>query len=333
MPGPRLPQRVRKIVEGGVSSRVSRLRVTSSVAACVAISLAFVAVTFTRAQSSGAFAWDKVTGSKASFDAASIKVNKSGPAPMYETLGRQGGYVTFTNFTLQGLIEKAYFKYNTGLSPGVKFLMTGDLPHWAESEHFDIEARANGNPNIAQKQLMLQSLLEDRFKLAIHYETRRLPVYALVVANSGKTGSQLLPHADNTCVDRFAQTQASAAGAAQLPDCGLFFINNERQHPNTFFPASDGTTMSWFAQNLTGLVDHLVVDHTGLNGKFDFKFGYTPEPGQPGSRGLADAGIPNSDAGPSIFTALQQQLGLKLQSETDPVEVLVIDHMEQPTAN
>jgi uncharacterized protein (TIGR03435 family) len=184
---------------------------------------------------------------------------------------------------------------------------------------------------VAQKQLMLQSLLQDRFKLVIHHETRQLPIYALVLAKAGKIGPQLIPHTDNAnCVDPAAPTPNEAAGSS-LPLCGVFYISHIGN--STVSPEARNVTMEWFASNLSGLVRRLVVDRTGLSGTYDLTLHYTPDVGQPGVQPGNDAAASDPSAPPSIFTALQEQLGLKLESQTGPVDVLIVDHAEEPSEN
>jgi len=273
-----------------------------------------------------------IVGEHLEFTAASIKLNKSGSRASDETLGKAGGYVTFTNATVRQLIEKAYFPYNRGWSPGLKSLMPSALPNWTDSERFDIEALADGNPTVAQKQLMLQSLLQDRFKLTTHNEVRQLPVFALVLVKPGKTGPQLLKHSNSTCADPSATEQPSTTGATATFPCGAFLVQTKPDSPGAFFPRASDMTMPWFAQNLTSLVGRLVVDRTGLNGSFDLNLGYTPVPGEPGASKNPDESTSQSDQS-SIFTALQDQLGLKLESQTLPVEVVIIEHIEEPSPN
>jgi uncharacterized protein (TIGR03435 family) len=294
-------------------------------AVCVFIAFGAVNLSFLRAQT-------PIVGEHLKFEVASIKSNKSGSRASDETLGKAGGYVTFTNATVRQLIEKAYFPYNRGWSAGLKSLMPAALPNWTDSERFDIEARVNGNPTVVQKQLMLQSLLLDRFKLTTHNETRQLSVYALVLTKPGKTGPQLLPHTSNTCAYPLVTAQPPAAGAAVAAPCGAFLVQTRPDSPGAFFPRAFDMTMPWFAQNLTPLVGRLVVDRTGLSGGFDLNFGYTPGPGEPGASKNPEESSSQSDQ-PSIFTALQEQLGLKLEPQTAPVELVFVDHIEEPSAN
>ena len=177
-----------------------------------------------RAQSPAADS-QTAAGDKMSFDVASVKPNKTSIRGNRENLSQPGGYVSITNYSLQYLIEKAYFPYHPFGSPNTQFLLSGTAG-WMNSEHFDIEARADGDPTVAQKQLMLRSLLEDRFKLVVHHETRQLPIYVLVQAKAGEIGPQLTPHTDSAnCVDPATPPSAASAssGPRFLPAVSLMF--------------------------------------------------------------------------------------------------------------
>jgi len=275
--------------------------------------------------------WQIVAGTKMAFDVASVKPNKSGSRGTRENLNQPGGYVNTSNFTLEFLIEQAYFPYHPYGSPNTQFELSG-TSGWMKSERFDIEARAEGNPTVEQKQLMLQSLLADRFKLAVHREIRQLPIYALIPVKAGKIGPQLIPHTDNAnCVDPATPASpASASTGPPLPTCGLFTVS---VRDGGFSPVARNVTMEWFAANLSGLVGRLVKDRTEISGTFDLTLHYVPDVGQPGAQFRSDAAASDPSAPPSIFTALQDQLGLKLDSQTGPVEVLVVDHAEEPSGN
>lgn len=190
------------------------------------------------------------------------------------------------------------------------------------SERYDVEAKSSGGTDTdirsmseAQRdefekriQMKLQSLLADRFGLAIHRETKEMTVYELVV---GKGGPKLTPApADNGKGPR-----------------GM------RMRPGAF--EGMGATISMLAQTLSDATSHKVIDNTGITGNYNFKLDWTPTPGQmvppPGPEN--EALPPPDPSGPSIFTAVQEQLGLKLESTKGPVEVLVIDGAEKPSAN
>jgi uncharacterized protein (TIGR03435 family) len=183
-------------------------------------------------------------------------------------------------------------------------------PAWLDTDRFDIQAKASGDPSAAQLRLMLQSLLEERFKLVTHRETRELPVYNLVMARGdGKAGARLRPSQTN-CVNDRPPTPVSQV---TIPQCAFTFTDTALR--------GKGVTMRALARELS-FVGRVVLDKTDLAGQFDVDLEWASVPSGPD--------VP-ADAGPSIFTTLQEQLGLKLESTKGPVDVLVIDHVEHPT--
>jgi len=141
-----------------------------------------------------------VAESRPAFDVASIKPNKSvDGGGGRSNLDQRGGHVAITKFSLRMLMAQAYDL--PSLSDAFDRIF--GTPNWADSEYFDIKAQAEGNPGTSQKLLMLQSLLSERFKLAIHHENRQRPVYALVMIKPGNLGSQLHPHTDDTACQAF----------------------------------------------------------------------------------------------------------------------------------
>ena len=257
------------------------------------------------------------------FEVASIKPNKTGSGPV--RIGIQpGGRFTATNVALRDLIRTSYQLQNFQIAGG---------PDWLDNDRFDITAKAESDiaptplGTIGPMQLMMQSLLEDRFKLVAHRETRDMPIYALVLARSdGRLGPKLTA----STVDCQAMMTASVGrGAAPPPPaangrpvCGM------RSGPGQMM--GGGFPLSQLASVLSQTVQRTVVNRTGLTGNYDLELAYTPD--QIPQGGFRDGAGNNIDPnGPSIFTALQEQLGLKLDSQRGPVEVLVIDKAERPT--
>jgi uncharacterized protein (TIGR03435 family) len=224
-----------------------------------------------------------------------------------------GGVYRVTNYTLRSLIAAAYLRPQ--INPD--FLIAGG-PKWIDSDRFDIEAKADGEFPVvpgpesvsSPRRAMLQSLLADRFQLRVHMESIDRPIYVLKTANGRrKQVSGLAP----------------AAADCKAPNC------SSKIGPGIL--DLRGTTMAQFASLLPRFVDRVVRDETGLAGKLDLKLNWTPAPGEwvaPPDPALALA--PPAD-GPSIFTAIQDQLGLKLEPSRGPVEFLVIDNAEQPSQN
>ena len=233
-------------------------------------------------------------GARLEFEVASVKLNKTGARGASAVPAPGGRRFTATNAPLMMLVMLAY---------NVTQRQIAGLPNSFNAEGYDIEAKTDHPVSYQQLMRMLQSLLADRFKLTLHRETKELPVYAMVVA---KGGPKLR---ENPALGDPLVTRGAKAG--------------EQVFQN--FP------MPRFAFILSVQLDRSVEDRTGLAGSYDFTLAYM--------RDRVGAGVlegreaqPSSDT-PSIFTALQEQLGLKLESAKGPVETLVIDHVERPSEN
>lgn len=214
------------------------------------------------------------------------------------------------------------------------------FPAWATSERFDIQARPQGSPGKDEMRLMMRALLADRFKLAVHYETHDLPVFAYVLAKPGKPGPQLQPHpADAPCPTRRRQPllpprrpRRHKPWPAVSRRCAMASPACDPSVPGRVRLGGRNVTISFLADSLSAAsqLDRLKIDQTGLTRTFDFTLEYTPElrgPLPPGSDFQPDS------SGPSFEEALQEQLGIKLKSEKGPVKVLVLDHVEHPSEN
>jgi bla regulator protein blaR1 len=278
------------------------------------------------------------TQSLPQFEVASIKPNKS--AENRVMLGIQpGGRFTATNVTLRMLIRNAYQLQ--------EFQITGG-PSWIADDRFDIVAKAesgdgigdpfraepNGQPS--RGQLMIRALLAERFKLVVHNEDKEMPIYALVLARSdGKLGPKLKV-SETDCAAMMAAARGRGRGLMPPPgppqagapmQCGI------RIGPGNM--AVGGSPMTQIATSLAMFAGRIVVDKTGLAGNYDFTLSWTPDQ-MPGA-GQRPPGAPEPPPidpnGPSLFTAVQEQLGLKLDSQRGPVAMLVIDRAERPTEN
>jgi uncharacterized protein (TIGR03435 family) len=175
--------------------------------------------------------------------------------------------------------------------------------------------------------LMMQSLLADRFKLAVHRETKEGPIYALVLVKPGQLGPQLKPDAEGCSTDPASASTTSSAGSSDEfpPICGA--VRMPPTKPGRMRISGRSETMKTFAMNLDR-VDRPVVDRTGLVGGFDLNMEYQPDdPQSPGANPQPD------QDGPTFQEALQEQLGLKLESATGPITDLVVDHVEKPSPN
>jgi uncharacterized protein (TIGR03435 family) len=246
-------------------------------------------------------------GSPLAFEVTTVKLNKSGGSGSHSTF--DNGRFTGSNILLKNLIQ--YQAYGI---PEPRIL---GGPKWLGTERFDIEAKAdssvadqlralNRDQRRVQIQRMFQQLLADRFKLTVHWETQELPVYALVVAKNGPS----LP-------------VSKEAGDSVSTSNGRFVAR--------------GVTLMEVAQALTQELSkelgRVVIDKTGMDGRYDVTLKWTPEIGTASvDSGAGDSATP-PDSGPSIFTAIQEQLGLKLESTKGSVQVLVIDHIEMPSEN
>jgi uncharacterized protein (TIGR03435 family) len=208
-----------------------------------------------------------------------------------------------------------------------------DAPDWISAEHFDVLAKAGDNlppptPGMPGAiQLMMRSLLSERFRLAVHRETREFPAYT---PQLDRRDARLGPQLRRSTVDCVAMAAARGrsggappAPPADRPQCGIRAAGGQM--------IAGGLPLSELAVVLSRIVQRVVIDQTGLTGTFDLDLNWTPDRTAPN----APAGVPaaaDPDA-PSIFTALKEQLGLKLEAAKRPVEVLVIDHVERPAPN
>lgn len=211
---------------------------------------------------------------------------------------------TATNIGLKRLIAVGYSVTDLQIF--------GDLP-WLEPQRFDAEAKASALTALPQLRLMMQSLLDEKFKLKFHRETKELPVYTLTTVKNGVKGQGLIeaPNQPGGTADA-PQAPSSGSQSPQAP-CGA--VN---PMPGRIF--GQRGRMSQLADRLSTLLGCTVVDKTSLNGSYNIELTFTPEMEllqQP------PAGMPAADGGPSIFTASQEQLGLRLQAGKGPVEVIV----------
>jgi bla regulator protein blaR1 len=266
-----------------------------------------------------------IGGQAPTFEVATIRQNRSGDRG--GGIRRQpGGRLTVTNMSLRTLITFAYQITGYQLVGG---------PGWADSDAFDVLAKMEGNPEWGAPgsglpdpaQLAMQSLLAERFKLKLHHETRDLDVYALVMVSPGTPGPALKP-SSNDCKalaeERRQGKLPQPAGpppATGIVPCSIL--------GNAGMIRFDGFGMPQVANILIGQAGRLVVDRTNLAGSWQFVMTFAPEQ----RAGVAPDGqpAPSSPDAPSFFTALREQLGLKLESTKAPVDVTVIDTAVRPT--
>jgi uncharacterized protein (TIGR03435 family) len=270
---------------------------------------------------------------KLEFEVASVKPSQP-DGPQYANFPLGPGDVYTPNgghFTASGFPLAAYIWFAYRIQGNQQQSLLSQLPAWVTTERFDIQARTDGDPakdTKPQMRLMMQSLLADRFKLAMHTETRQVPVFALVLSKPGKTGPRLQPHPDNSCP---AAPKPDLIGGLFPNQCGGLL---PMPHPPVFMNkfGARNVTMPFIANQLTamGHLDRPVLDQTGLSGVFDFALEWVPEvtgPSPPGAEAQPDP------SGPTFMEAVNDQLGLKLQSQKGPVDELVFDHVERPSEN
>lgn len=261
-------------------------------------------------------------GAKFEYEVTSIKANKSGEGITKFFYSPDG--LDATNVSLRMLIQHAY---------GIEEQQLAGAPSWLDSERYDVNAKMD--PSVADqlrkldpeegrtaRQKMLQSLLADRLKLVIHRDSKELPIYALAVAKNGPKLQEAKPG------DTYPNgiKGPNGVGAAGMMRMGYGELT------------AQGVPIISMVRSLTMQLHRTVIDQTGLTGKYDFSLHWTPDDGalsvKDGAGSLpAGSSAASDSSGPSIFTAIQEQLGLKLESKKGPVEIVVIDHVERPSPN
>ena len=242
------------------------------------------------------------------FEVASIKPTADAPRPNWRSRFQPTSY-TASNIPVRELIKIAYeLRVDAQVRGG---------PDWTNSARFDVQASAASQATPTEIRIMLRGVLADRFKLRARPDQQELPVYALVKARSdGRLGTALKPIGEKDC-----------APAATPPTPGQLVCGSVMFSADSMIVG--GVSMARLAELLPGTsgftgIDRLVIDRTSLSGVYAFEVKYSP----PKLPGLAQSDSPDLAAFP---TALQEQLGLKLEPARAPVEVLVIDSIEQPT--
>ena len=278
----RLGERIEMLLKRGrdFSPRASVLHVAGSAMVLTALIVA------------GSLAPRRIAFAQArpAFEVVSVRPDTVARALM-TTPRRSGNSITMTNTMLQFMVQYAY--------PGL--LISEDLPRIT----YDIEARVEGDPSDDQIRLMFQSMLEDRFKLKVHRETREVPIYELIVA---KNGPKLKPAQEDSNITVDGRPIRAGMICICLGEDGRHLMGK-------------GVSMEQLANTLRGPLERPVKDRTGITGSVDFNVIYTPDDG------------PDSSSAPFLATAVQEQLGLRWESSKGPVEYVVIDHVEKPSEN
>jgi uncharacterized protein (TIGR03435 family) len=254
------------------------------------------------------------------FEVASIKPAAPDARGMF-IRRTPGGRVNITNMTLKELIVIAWRIQPFQISGG---------PAWLDSVHYDVAAKSENSSKPGEMPLMIQALLEDRFRLTFHLETKELPIYALVMAKKdGKLGPRLTESKVGGCTppDLSKPPPLPEPGKVPALGCGGLIMQPRLLR-------GVGVTVEPLIPMLSRLLGRTVVDKTGLTGKFDITMEWTPDESQLMQLPPDAPKPPPADpSGPSIFTALQEQLGLKLESQKGPVEIFVIERAEKPSEN
>lgn len=306
-----------------------------------------------RAQSqTGAVSLQAPATAPQSFEVASIKPSAPAENGMFMVMmgNSPGGRWTAKGVTASILIQQAYDVKDFQISSG---------PSWLTTERYDIEAKAE-TPNITREQLkvLLQSLLAERFNLKFHRETKELPIYALLVGKNGHKlhESEIQPatQTDSQPPDSSKPAQAgavaggaggAAGGSVSVGPGGKVVVGDAPVRSGSQMRMGRGqlsaqmTPVSAIAAMLAQQLGRPVIDKTEIKGNFDFSLQWTPDETQ---RGVGFGGmeppathsqLPSDPSGPSIFTAVQDQLGLRLEAQKGPVESLVIDRIEKASGN
>jgi uncharacterized protein (TIGR03435 family) len=240
----------------------------------------------------GIFAHAQTKGS--AFDTVSIKAHKPGDGGSGIRLGPE--LFSWANTSMRPFIERVF---------GIKDFQLSGAPGWLDTDKWDIVARTDGPTTSEQKYEMAKALLAERFKFTSHWETRDLPIYALVASKGGP---------------KFREPKDDEQSEFRLVGSSL---------------VGHKWDVSTLADNLSGILNIPVVDKVGLKGKYDFELNWSPIDNRnfpPAANSITSPPAPDL-SGPTIFSAIQEQLGLKLEGSKGPVKVLVIDSVQKPTEN
>lgn len=264
-------------------------------------------------------------GQQPTFDVVSIKPSQPGAQSRLPRISP--GRVELFNTTLKQLVASAYSRF-----PFDPREVVGGPP-WIDSERFDIVATMERPPQFDQTGMlgeingMLRSLLEQRFGVKVHDEQREGDVYTLTFARRDRKTGAGLRQVPDVCAAALKELAGTALRPQRSgpPPCSF------GGPPGRLI--GTGVTIAMFASVLSGNAGRTIIDRTGLAGSFDIELTFDPASAAKAPPGAPPGPAPVDDTKPSIFTALQEQLGLKLESTRGPIDVLVIDQAQRPTAN
>lgn len=262
------------------------------------------------------------------YEVASIKPAKSGSRG--STMRATPDGFTATNMSLMTLFLSAF---------GVQRYQIAGAPSWVDSYRYDVDAKMEGlvadalqklnqyERTIARQQMM-EALLVDRFNLKIHRESKDLPVYMLVIAKNGSKLQEAKPD----------EPTSTGPGGGGFGKGSMTMTTGGKGGPRSQILTGQAIPIASLTRILPGVLERPVLDKTGLTSLYDIKLEWWPDDSETqGAPGGASSGQtpapPSNPGGPDLFTAIQQQLGLKLESGKGPVEIIVIDHVERPTGN
>jgi len=249
------------------------------------------------------------------FDVATIKPSNTAVGAMGLGKSSPNG-ISLINVTAKALISNAY---------GIKDDLISGGPGWVKSSEYDVEAKVLSTggadtPRLNRNQIrpMMQALLADRFKLVVHNETKELPIYELTIAKGGPKLHEAKPG------DTYSN---GLKGPDGVPPAGMMMIMNGKF-------TGQGIALSGLVDTLSRELHRTIVDKTGLTGKYDITLQIPREEhNAPGDDPTGSASPPPDASGPTLFTIVEEELGLKLNSTKGPVKTLVIDHIERPSEN
>jgi uncharacterized protein (TIGR03435 family) len=288
--------------------------------------------------------WQIAAGGRMAFDVATVRRTTNAPSAnaVYSNfpLGPgdvyvpNGGQLRAMNFPLIAYIEFAY-----KITENQEQFLLSQIPKWAITDRFDIQAKAQGNPTKDQMRLMMQTLLADRFKLIVHYEVKQLPILALVMDVPGKLGPLLQQHIDDSPCPTVFRIPSPAPGSPPVTldrrfpaTCGGL-LDMAPSVPGRYRTGARNVSMDLIANSIPGGssgVNIQVLNRTGLTGNFDFALEFTP---RHDGASAPPANFNPDTTGPTFMDALRDQLGLKLDAQQGPVEVFVVDYVEEPQLN